>query len=56
VIHQFLKKHGDFVIHDHYGGLPDEIRKRAITKGFFKTFPSLTQMDGFFSVRLKRIP
>ena len=56
VIHQFLKKHGDFVIHDHYGGLPDEISKMAITKGFFKTFPYLTQMDGFFSVRLQRIP
>jgi 16S rRNA (cytosine967-C5)-methyltransferase len=56
VIDQFLKKHGDFVIHDHYGGLPDEISKRAITNGFFKTFPYLTQMDGFFSVRLQRIP
>ena len=56
VIHQFLKNHGDFVIHDHYGGLPDEISKMAITKGFFKTFPYLTQMDGFFSVRLQRVP
>ncbi len=56
VIHQFLEKHGDFVIHDHYGGLPIEISKMAITKGCFKTFPYLAQMDGFFSVRLQRIP
>jgi 16S rRNA (cytosine967-C5)-methyltransferase len=56
VIHQFLKKHGDFVIHDDYGGFTDEFSKMAITKGFFKTFPYLTQMDGFFSVRLQRIP
>ena len=56
VIHQFLKKHSNFGIHDHYGQLPNEICKTAITKGFFKTFPCLTQMDGFFSVRLQRIP
>ena len=56
VIHQFLKKHRDFDINDHYGQLPNEICKTAITKGFFKTFPCLTQMDGFFSVRLQRNP
>jgi len=56
VIDQFLKRHDEFVIHDHCGGLPDEISKRVITRGFFKTFPYLTQMDGFFSVRLQRIP
>jgi 16S rRNA (cytosine967-C5)-methyltransferase len=56
VIYQFLKKHDEFVIHDQYGRLPDEISKTAITKGFFKTFPNLTQMDGFFSARLQRIP
>ncbi len=55
VIHQFLKKHNDFDINNHYGQLPFEICKTAITKGFFKTFPRLTQMDGFFSVRLQRI-
>ncbi|MGB9440604.1 MAG: 16S rRNA (cytosine(967)-C(5))-methyltransferase RsmB [Desulfobacterales bacterium] len=56
VIYQFLKKHDEFVIHDQHERLPDEIRKTAITNGFFKTFPYLTQMDGFFSVRLQRIP
>ena len=56
VIHQFLKKHSNFGINNHYGQLPNEICKTAITKGFFKTFPCLTQMDGFFSVRLQRNP
>ncbi len=55
VIYQFLKNHGDFAIYDRYKGLPNKIRKMAITKGFFKTFPHLTQMDGFFSVRFQRI-
>jgi 16S rRNA (cytosine967-C5)-methyltransferase len=55
VIHQFLKKHSDFGIHDHCGQLPNEICKAAVIKGFFKTFPYLTQMDGFFSARLQRI-
>jgi 16S rRNA (cytosine967-C5)-methyltransferase len=55
VIHQFLKKHVDFDINNHYGQLPNEICKTAITKGFFKTFPCLTKMDGFFSVRLQRL-
>jgi 16S rRNA (cytosine967-C5)-methyltransferase len=56
VIYQFLKKHGEFAIHDQYGGLPNEICDVAISKGLFKTFPDLTQMDGFFSARLHRIP
>ena len=56
VIHAFLKKHADFVIDRHLGGLPVKIERMAISGGFFKTFPNLTQMDGFFSVRLQRIP
>ncbi len=56
VIHQFLKKHGEFVIDDCYGALPKGISKLAVSEGYFKTFPCLTQMDGFFSVRLQRTP
>ena len=55
VIYQFLKKRDDFVIQEDYGGLPDEICKIAVMNGFFKTFPYITEMDGFFSVRLQRI-
>lgn len=56
VIHSFLKKHTDFVIDRHLGGLPDKVKKIAVSDGFFKTHPNLTEMDGFFSVRLQRIP
>ena len=56
VIYQFLKKNGDFVIYEDEGGYPFELINMAITKGFFKTYPYLTQMDGFFSVRLQRVP
>jgi 16S rRNA (cytosine967-C5)-methyltransferase len=56
VIHQFLIKRRDFAINDQYGKLPDEICKMAATGDFIQTFPNLTQMDGFFSVRLQRIP
>ncbi len=56
VIQAFLKKHDDFVIDKHLGGLPDKIERMAISGGFFKTFPNLTQMDGFFSARLQRNP
>jgi 16S rRNA (cytosine967-C5)-methyltransferase len=56
VIDQFLSERHDFAIHEPYGGLPAEICKVAVTRGFFQTFPNLTQMDGFFSVRLQRNP
>ena len=56
VIDQFLKKHADFAIYDDYGRGANEINEMAIYRGFLKTFPYLTQMDGFFSVRLQRTP
>ena len=56
VIDQFLIERRDFAIDDQTGGLPAEIIKAAIARGFFQTFPNLTQMDGFFSVRLQRSP
>ena len=55
VIHQFLKKHDNFAIHNQYGRLPDTISKPVMIGGFLKTYPHLTEMDGFFSVRLQRI-
>ena len=56
VIDQFLKKHDEFVIDDCCGALPNGISQMAVSSGYFKTIPCLTQMDGFFSVRLQRIP
>jgi 16S rRNA (cytosine967-C5)-methyltransferase len=55
VIHSFLEKHTDFVVDKHLGGLPDKVKKTAVSNGFFKTHPNLTEMDGFFSVRLQRL-
>ena len=56
VIHTFLKNHANFAINLHTGSLPEEIVNTAVSEGFLKTFPKLAQMDGFFAVRLERIP
>ena len=56
VIDRFLNKRHDYTISDHCGGLPAETSKIAMADGFFQTFPNLTQMDGFSSVRLQRRP
>lgn len=56
VIHTFLKNHTNFVIDRHLDSLPDKIERMASVNGFFKTLPNYRQMDGFFSIRLQRIP
>ena len=54
VIDQFLKKHPEFVINKELGQLPDKLRTTAEFSGAFKTYPMLSQMDGFFAIRLQR--
>jgi 16S rRNA (cytosine967-C5)-methyltransferase len=56
VINQFLKKHTEFVINKNSGRLPGKLSSMVASKGFFNTYPNLSQMDGFFSVRLQRMP
>ncbi len=56
VINEFLKNHDEFVISKEFGQLPEKLCAMADVPGVFKTFPHLNQMDGFFSVRLQRIP
>ena len=56
VLDEFLKKCPDFVIDKKIGQLPDQLGSMAVSKGVFQTFPHLHQMDGFYAVRLKRIP
>jgi len=56
VVNDFLKKHTEFVIDKHFEGLPDKMVSIMTSNGFFKTFPHLSQMDGFSFVRLQRIP
>ena len=54
VIKAFLNNHENFVIDDEPGGLPCEARG-CLDRGYFKTFPHRNSMDGFFSVRLRRV-
>jgi 16S rRNA (cytosine967-C5)-methyltransferase len=54
VIEQFLKKNPEFVINKDLGQMPDKLRTAAESPGVFKTYPMLSQMDGFFAIRLKK--
>jgi len=55
VINEFLKNHAGFVINEEFGQLPEKLCSMAESRGIFKTYPHLDQMDGFFSIRLQRI-
>jgi len=54
VIKAFLNNHENFVIDDEPGGLPREACG-WLDRGYFKTFPHRNSMDGFFSVRFRRV-
>jgi len=55
VIKGFLDKHDQFAIEKRPAELPFEARSLVTDNGYLKTFPHLHNMDGFFSVRMKRI-
>jgi 16S rRNA (cytosine967-C5)-methyltransferase len=55
VIKGFLDKHAQFAIEKRPAELPFEARSLVTGNGYLKTFPHLHNMDGFFSVRMKRI-
>jgi 16S rRNA (cytosine967-C5)-methyltransferase len=55
VVEKFLKHHPEFVIDKNHGGFPESARTLVNTGGFLFTFPHRNQMDGFFSVRFRRL-
>jgi 16S rRNA (cytosine967-C5)-methyltransferase len=56
VVRDFLKNHKAFVIGKESGRLPENLLSMADQPGAIETFPRLRQMDGFYCVRLQRIP
>ena len=55
VVKDFLKKNKDFVIDYGSGQLPGELGQLVKSQGCLRTYPDFSQMDGFFSIRLRRI-
>ena len=55
VIKGFLNKHSEFAIEKSPDGLPFKARSLITEDGYFKTSPHLHNMDGFFSIPMKRI-
>ncbi|UCF94093.1 MAG: 16S rRNA (cytosine(967)-C(5))-methyltransferase RsmB [Desulfobacterales bacterium] len=55
VVQAFLKKRPEFAIDTSLGELPPKALTAVDAQGYFRTFPFLNTMDGFFAVRLRRI-
>ncbi|MBE9530734.1 MAG: 16S rRNA (cytosine(967)-C(5))-methyltransferase RsmB [Proteobacteria bacterium] len=54
VIKGFLNKHGKFAIEKKSTGLSFDACSLVTRDGYLKTFPHLNNMDGFFSICMKR--
>jgi 16S rRNA (cytosine967-C5)-methyltransferase len=54
VIEEFLKKHSEFAINKGFGQLPEKLYTMADSPGVLKTYPLLSQMEGFFAIRLEK--
>ncbi|MFC1816179.1 16S rRNA (cytosine(967)-C(5))-methyltransferase RsmB [Thermodesulfobacteriota bacterium] len=55
VVKAFLNKQANFVMDKRPAGLPEKAYALVNQNGYFKTLPHLNNMDGFFSVRFRRI-
>jgi len=54
VVERFLKEHPEFQLDQLTGLLPEGLHP-LIKEGYFKTFPPVDEMDGFFAARMKRM-
>lgn len=52
VVNDFLAKHADFAIDDPRPFLSASAAKLVDTNNFFRTFPTVPEMDGFFGARM----
>ncbi len=55
VVEAFIQKHPGFMVDKEQENIPDTVRPFIDGDGYFRTFPHVHNMDGFFSVRFKRI-
>jgi 16S rRNA (cytosine967-C5)-methyltransferase len=56
VIQAFLLKRKKFMVDRNISHLPPNVASLLDDEGYLYTFPHLHQTDGFFSVRIKRLP
>ncbi|MBW1894509.1 MAG: 16S rRNA (cytosine(967)-C(5))-methyltransferase RsmB [Deltaproteobacteria bacterium] len=56
VINAFLSTRKDFAVDRNFLHFAQKAASLVDDKGYLKTFPHLHQTDGFFSVRMKRLP
>jgi 16S rRNA (cytosine967-C5)-methyltransferase len=55
VINSFLAAHAEFRVDDDHSRLPPFLKALMRASGWVKTFPHRNQMDGFFSIRLRKM-
>ena len=55
VIEAFLAEHSEYTADKMLLGVPEAARSLVNDHGFLQTFPHLQHMDGFFTVRMKRV-
>jgi len=55
VVSHFLGNHPNFSIHRTNSGVHPDIQQMMHEYGYLRTYPDFHDMDGFFSVNLKRM-
>ena len=55
VVKGFLNMHSEFVVNNKLEGLPKNVYSLVNQSRYFKTYPHINNMDGFFAVCFKRV-